>query len=222
MSSSTSAEPMTISADPSSGALDYPEDAQDQHGEEQRAAWATLAARRISARESSIPPSPERDVKVISHWYRTGQYGPGSLVRRSAVRESAGSQRVACDGSRAQRAPSPRTRPAARTTALEADPQVGDERQVVGGHQRLAGARQLDAAHLDVALVIDVIEVDDGKDARIGAAPLQVGVDVDALEERAAASCVASPRIHSLKSPRMIFGPLMRWSWTNDASRGAW
>ena len=33
---------------------------------------------------------------------------------------------------------------------------------------------------------------------------------------------VASPFIHSLKSPRMIFGPVMRWSWTNEASRPAW
>ena len=33
---------------------------------------------------------------------------------------------------------------------------------------------------------------------------------------------VARPRNHSLKSPRMIFGPVTRWSWTKAARRGAW
>jgi hypothetical protein len=40
------------------------------------------------------------------------------------------------------------------------------------------------------------------KEAGIGAAALEMGLDIDALE----------PRIHSLKSPRMIFGPRTRRS----------
>ena len=33
---------------------------------------------------------------------------------------------------------------------------------------------------------------------------------------------VASPFIHSLKSPSRTFGPVTRRSWTNEASRPAW
>src|SRR6476646_10052548 len=55
---------------------------------------------------------------------------------------------------------------------------------MVGGHKCLPRAVQLDAANLDVTLVIDVVEVKDGEDAGIGPPPLEMFVDVDALKER--------------------------------------
>src|SRR6476660_5938215 len=56
---------------------------------------------------------------------------------------------------------------------------------MVRRHQRLAGACQLESADLDLSFVINVIEVQNGEDARIRATPLQVLVDIDALKERA-------------------------------------
>ena len=91
---------------------------------------------------------------------------------------------------------------------LEPDPKVGDQRQVVRRHQRLARARHLDAAHLDLSLVIDVIEVDDREDAGIGAAALQVLRRCRCSRRATDSVLVARPRIHSLKSPRITFGPV--------------
>ena len=58
--------------------------------------------------------------------------------------------------------------------SIESNLQVGHQRQVVRRHQRHAIARQRDLEDLDLAFVIDVIEVEDGEEAWVGATPAQV------------------------------------------------
>ena len=48
--------------------------------------------------------------------------------------------------------------------------------------QRLARARNLDAGDLDVAFVVNVVEMQEGQDARVSAFPLQVHAQVDRLQ----------------------------------------
>ncbi len=77
---------------------------------------------------------------------------------------------------------------------------------MVRRHQRQPRPRQLQLHHLDLSLVVDVIEMQHREDARIRPAPPQV---LRAGRCSAAVSLsidVASPRIHSLKSPSTIFG----------------
>src|SRR5260221_3935966 len=64
------------------------------------------------------------------------------------------------------------------------NPKIRHERQMVRRHQRLARPRHLHAPDLHLPFVVDVVEVDDREEARIGAAPFEVLRDVDALEER--------------------------------------
>src|SRR4029453_8515475 len=68
------------------------------------------------------------------------------------------------------------------TSRLTSYLEVGDERQVVGRHQRLAGSRQLDPDDLDVALIVDVIQVQNREDAWIGAPAAQVRAEIDSLQ----------------------------------------
>ena len=51
-------------------------------------------------------------------------------------------------------------------------------------NQGAAAARQLDAPDVDVPLVVDVVEVEYGEEARIRATAAQVFANVDALEQR--------------------------------------
>src|SRR4029079_569386 len=66
---------------------------------------------------------------------------------------------------------------------LEPYSEICDQRQMVRRHQRLAGAGELEATDLDLSFVIDVIEMQNGEDARVGAAAFQMLVDIDALKE---------------------------------------
>ena len=183
MSSSTSAEPRHQQRRPLAGPLDVSRGrtgparrGTGAHGQPWQRVEFPFANHRC-------PPSPERDVKVISLWYLAGQYGPGSrsAVRRRSLRvgaaRSADSEVRALSPELADREPRLSSLKPIRRLATS-----GRWSEAISA-LRVRGSSTL--AHLDVALVIDVIEVDDGKDARIGAAPFQVGVDVDALEERA-------------------------------------
>ena len=69
-------------------------------------------------------------------------------------------------------------------------------------------------------LVVDVIEMEERKDAGVGALAPQVHAEVDRLELLVSAA-VARPPLHSLKSPSRIFGGAMRPSCTIVASRSA-
>ena len=60
--------------------------------------------------------------------------------------------------------------------------QLGHERQVVRRHQRQPRPRQLQLHHLDLPLVVDVIEVQHREHAGIRAPPPQVRPQVDALQ----------------------------------------
>jgi hypothetical protein len=51
------------------------------------------------------------------------------------------------------------------------NPDVGNQREMVGRNQRKAGPWKLDAQDLDVTRVIDVVEVQDRKQSRIGSPP---------------------------------------------------
>ena len=101
---------------------------------------------------------------------------------------------------------------------------------MVGGNEGQAGTGQLNAPDLDVAAEIDVIEMEDREKAGIGAAPLQVGVQIDALQPRrqdvadeTAAPFVEvtehdlGPRRSPIVHPRRQFGRLM----TTLEQRGA-
>jgi hypothetical protein len=50
------------------------------------------------------------------------------------------------------------------------NPDVRDEGQMIGRDESEARARQLDVENLDLARVVDVIEVQERKDARVGPA----------------------------------------------------
>ena len=65
---------------------------------------------------------------------------------------------------------------------LKLDPKFRDERKMVRRHQGETGAGKLQFHDFHFSLVINVIQVQDGKDARVGAAAPQVPPQVDALE----------------------------------------
>src|SRR5882672_12878698 len=54
-----------------------------------------------------------------------------------------------------------------------ADPDVGDERQMVRRHERATRARDLDADDVEKAGVVDVVEVKDREQSRVRASPQQ-------------------------------------------------
>ena len=97
-------------------------------------------------------------------------------------------------------------------TLVEADLEIGDQRQVIGRHQRHAIAWHRDLQDFDLALVIDVIEMQDREEARIGAAAGSGVCERSMLCSRSARMSFAIPRAHSLKSPSTIFGPMTRRS----------
>src|SRR5262245_31854972 len=66
---------------------------------------------------------------------------------------------------------------------------IGYQRKMIRGNQRRTCARQLDAHDLDPSCVVDVIEMEDGEDAGIGAAAAQVIAQVDAVQPVAEHPC---------------------------------
>ncbi len=64
----------------------------------------------------------------------------------------------------------------------ELHPQLSDERQVIRRHQRQPRSRQLHLHHLDVSLVVDVIQVQDGEHARIRPPAAEVCPQINALQ----------------------------------------
>ena len=90
--------------------------------------------------------------------------------------------------------------------------QLRDQRQMVRRHQRLPRAGELHAGDLDVALVVDVIEVQDREEARDRCAAAAGACCRSIACSRSDRSVVASPRIHSLKSPSTTFAPGTRRS----------
>src|SRR6185436_2211502 len=115
----------------------------------------------------------QSDITLVSRC----QYGPGRGVKPGSNRGQTGAKPRSDLGLTPVE---PRFDP-----LLQPDSEVGDERQVVRGHQGLARAGELETSNLDVSFVINVVEMKDREDAGIGAASLEVLVDVDALEERA-------------------------------------
>jgi len=70
-------------------------------------------------------------------------------------------------------------------------------------------ARELDADDFQLAGIVDVIEVQNGKKTGVGtpACAAREKIRKSMLLSRSLKSAVARPRIHSLKSPSTSFGP---------------
>ena len=99
--------------------------------------------------------------------------------------------------------------------------ELGQKRQVVRRHQRFSRPRDFDAGDLDLAFVVDVIEVQERKDP--GYVRLRRRCVLRSMASSFFVSAaVASPPLHSLKSPSRIFGGAMRPSCTMAARRSAW
>src|SRR5687767_7839649 len=62
---------------------------------------------------------------------------------------------------------------------LESNLQLRQERQMVRGHQRLSRARHFHACDVDVAFVINMVEVQERQNSRIGAFASQVHAEID-------------------------------------------
>src|SRR5262249_52231788 len=66
--------------------------------------------------------------------------------------------------------------------SIEANSELGDQWEMVRGHQGEPRARQLHADDVDGAAIVDVIEMQHRQDAGVGPAPLQMRAQIEAVE----------------------------------------
>ena len=102
--------------------------------------------------------------------------------------------------------------------ATLSDSHIRDQRQMIRRHERQARARELDADDLQLSRVVDVIEVQHRKQAGIRPRAACAGDNPAGRRYSVSRSGAPSPspRIHSLKSPSTIFGPV---TWRSDDNR---